>query len=121
MRTELGESPVAFKVDVIGSRAQITFFENAMQLPSASDEQPRWEADMYTLDVPNRPGLTASVESNYAAWMDVAKAQEEILSPKPLDERVSTLEVCALDAMELQSEMLYQLCLMEMGVNANDL
>ncbi len=90
MRTELGESPVAFKVDVIGSRAQITFFENAVQLPS--DEQPRWEADMYTLDVLNRPGLTASVESNYAAWMNMAKAQEEILPPRPLDERVDDVE-----------------------------
>ena len=75
---------------MIGSRAQITFFENAVQLPS--DEQPRWEADMYTLDVPNRPGLTASVESNYAAWMNMAKAQEEILPPRPLDERVDDVE-----------------------------
>ena len=92
MRTELGESPVAFKVDVIGSRAQITFFENAVQLPSAPDEQPRWEADMYTLDVPNRPGLTASVESNYAAWMDMAKAQEEILPPPTIEQRVDIVE-----------------------------
>ena len=92
MRTELGESPVAFKVDVIGSRAQITFFENAVQLPSAPDEQPRWEADMYTLDVPNRPGLTASVESNYAAWMNMAKAQEEILPPPTIEQRVDVVE-----------------------------
>lgn len=76
---------------------------------------------MYTLTVPNRPGLTASVESNYAAWMNMAKAQEDILPPRPLDERVSTLEVRALDAMELQSEMLYQICLIEMGVNENDI
>ena len=92
MRTELGESPVAFKVDVIGSRAQITFFENAVQLPSAPDEHPRWEADMYTLDVPNRPGLTASVESNYAAWMNMAKAQEEILPPPTIEQRVDVVE-----------------------------
>ena len=102
MRTELGESPVAFKVDVIGSWAQITFFENAVRLPSASDEQPRWEADMYTLDVPNRPGLTASVESNYAAWMNMAKVQEEILPPKPLDERVGDVE----DVVDLIVEVL---------------
>lgn len=77
---------------MIGSRAQITFFENAVQLPSAPDEQPRWEADMYTLDVPNRPGLTASVESNYAAWMDMAKAQEEILPPPTIEQRVDVVE-----------------------------
>lgn len=75
---------------MIGSRAQITFFENAVQLPS--DEQPRWEADMYTLDVPNRPGLTASVESNYAAWMNTAKAQEEILPPPTVEDRVGAVE-----------------------------
>ena len=75
---------------MIGSRAQITFFENAVQLPS--DEQPRWEADMYTLDVPNRPGLTASVESNYAAWMNMAKAQEEILPPQTVEDRVGAVE-----------------------------
>ena len=75
---------------MIGSRAQITFFENAVQLPS--DEQPRWEADMYTLDVPNRPGLTASVESNYAVWMDMAKAQEEILPPPTIEQRVDVVE-----------------------------
>ena len=75
---------------MIGSRAQITFFENAVQLPS--DEQPRWEADMYTLDVPNRPGLTASVESNYAVWMNMAKAQEEILPPPTIEQRVDVVE-----------------------------
>lgn len=75
---------------MIGSRAQIIFFENAVQLPS--DEQPRWEADMYTLDVPNRPGLTASVESNYAAWMNTAKAQEEILPPPTVEDRVGAVE-----------------------------
>lgn len=91
MRTELGESPVAFKIDQIGKRAQITFFENAIKLPPV-DDKPRWQADMYILDVPNRAGLTASVESNYAAWMNMAKAQEEILPPKPLDERVGDVE-----------------------------
>ena len=90
MRTELGESPVAFKVDLIGTRAQVTFFENAVQLPS--EEQPRWQADMYTLDVAARPGLTASIESNYQAWLDMAKAQEEVLPPKALDERVEDVE-----------------------------
>lgn len=85
---------------MIGSWAQITFFENAVQLPS--DGQPRWEADMYTLDVPNRPGMTASVESNYAAWMNMAKVQDEILPPKPLDERVGDVE----DVVDLIVEVL---------------
>ena len=38
-----------------------------------------------------------------------------------LIEKTDTLEESALDLAELQSEMLYQLCLMELGVNANDL
>lgn len=100
MKTELGESPVAFKVDLIGSRAQVTFFENAAQLPS--DEQPRWEADMYILDVPARPGLVASIEANYQAWLDVAKTQEGILPPKAIEERVGDVE----QAVNLIAEVL---------------
>jgi hypothetical protein len=91
MRTELGESPVAFKIDQIGKRAQITFFENAVKLPPV-DDKPRWQADMFTLDVPNRAGLTAAVELNYKTWLDLAKAQEDVQPPKALDERMNDVE-----------------------------
>ena len=46
---------------------------------------------------------------------------EELQSAPTLIEKTDTLEVSALDLAELQSEMLYQLCLLETGVNANDL
>lgn len=91
MKTELGESPVAFKLDLIGKRAQVTFFENAVE--SAEPEgAPRWQADMYTLNVPWRPGLQASVEANYQAWLNVAKAQEEVLPAPTIEQRVDEVE-----------------------------
>lgn len=90
MRTELGESPVAFRINRVGDMAHITFFENAAQLPS--EDAPRWQADIYTLVVPYRPGLTASIEANYQAWMDRAKAQEEAAPPPTIEERVGVVE-----------------------------
>ena len=51
-----------------------------------------------------------------------APVEDEMAEPTPtLIEKTDTLEESALDLAELQSEMLYQLCLMELGVNANDL
>jgi len=51
-----------------------------------------------------------------------APVEDEMAEPAPtLIEKTDTLEESALDLAELQSEMLYQLCLMELGVNENDL
>ena len=54
----------------------------------------------------------------------VEPVDDEMAEREPattLIEKTDTLEESALDLAELQSEMLYQLCLMELGVNANDL
>ena len=52
----------------------------------------------------------------------VEPVEDEMAEPTPtLIEKTDTLEESTLDLAELQSEMLYQLCLMEMGVNENDL
>lgn len=50
-----------------------------------------------------------------------APFDEPVEAAPTLIEKTDTLEESALDLAELQSEMLYQLCLMELGVNANDL
>lgn len=55
-----------------------------------------------------------------AAPVEPVEGEEQQSAPT-LVEKTSALEVLALDSAELQSEMLYQLCLMELGVNANDL
>jgi hypothetical protein len=55
-----------------------------------------------------------------AAPVEPVEGEEQQPAPT-LIEKTDTLEESALDLAELQSEMLYQLCLMEMGVNANDL
>ena len=49
------------------------------------------------------------------------KEQDEVQTLPSIEERITLVEEAALDLAELQSEMLYQLCLMEMGVNENDL
>ncbi len=55
-----------------------------------------------------------------AAPVEPVEGEEQQSAPT-LIEKTDTLEESALDLAELQSEMLYQLCLMEMGVNENDL
>ena len=55
-----------------------------------------------------------------AAPVEPVEGEEQQPAPT-LIEKTDTLEESALDLAELQSEMLYQLCLMEMGVNENDL
>ena len=55
-----------------------------------------------------------------AAPVEPVEGEDQQSAPT-LVEKTIALEVSALDLAELQSEMLYQLCLMEMGVNENDL
>ena len=51
----------------------------------------------------------------------VAEEEMAAVHIPTIEERVATVEEAALDLAELQSEMLYQLCLMEMGVTEDDL
>ena len=55
-----------------------------------------------------------------AAPVEPVEGEEQQPAPT-LIEKTDMLEESALDLAELQSEMLYQLCLMELGVNENDL
>ena len=120
MRVEIGEMPSKpFEVFRVGEFAVVKFWENAEKQESPESE--RWQADEYQLTVPWRSGLEVSIASNYQAWMALAIASEGVTPPPTIEERVATVEEAALDLAELQSEMLYQLCLMEMGVNENDL
>lgn len=120
MRVEIGEMPSKpFEVFRVGEFAVVKFWENAEK--QESPEMERWQADEYQLTVPWRSGLEDTIEANLPAWLEIAQDQAGITPPPTIEERVATVEESALDLAELQSEMLYQLCLMEMGVNANDL
>ncbi len=91
MRTELGYMPrLPFEIRPVGREAVISFYENVE--PVVREESQAWAVDEYRLTVLNRSGLEASIESNLKAWMDMAKAQEEIPPPKTVDERVTDVE-----------------------------
>lgn len=120
MITEFGNRPPKFAVHKIGDMAQINFYTDIIQLPDTENGE-RWQAQETSLPVPWRNGLEETVEANLPAWLAMAQEQAGITPPPTIEERVATVEESALDLAELQSEMLYQLCLMEMGVNANDL
>lgn len=120
MMTEFGNRPPEFAVHKIGDMAQVNFYTDISRLPDTENGE-QWQANELHLTVPWRQGLEQTVSNNYAAWLSKAQDQVGIVPPPTIEERVATVEEAALDLAELQSEMLYQLCLMEMGVNANDL
>ena len=120
MITEFGNRPPEFAVHRIGDTAQINFYTDIEQLPDTESGE-RWQANELRLTVPWRQGLEQTVSDNYAAWLIMAQEAAGIEPAPTIEERVATVEESTLDLAELQSEMLYQLCLMEMGVNANDL
>lgn len=101
MRTELGYMPQSpFEIRPVGREAVISFFENVE--PVVREESQAWAVDEYRLTVLNRSGLEESIENNLRAWLDMAKAQEEIPPPKTVDERVTDVE----DAVEIIAEVL---------------
>lgn len=122
MRTELGESPVAFKIEEMGDgKVQITFFENAVKIePQQTEEQSRWAVDEYRLVVANRKGLQDSIEANYTVWIEKAKDQEILDAKKILEEKPVAYSE-NLDLMEMVAEQQYYICLLEMGVTEDDL
>ena len=118
--TEFSNRPPEFAVHKIGDTAQVNFYTDAERLPDTENGE-RWQANELHLTVPWRQGLEQAVRDNYAAWLMMAQEAAGIEPALTIEERVATVEESTLDLAELQSEMLYQLCLMEMGVNENDL
>ena len=90
MKTQLGEKPAPFVISPIGDMAQVAFYENPVIVPVFDGEQ--WEADMYILQVRNRPNLATTIESNYQSWLDMAKAAEAATNPPTVEERVAEVE-----------------------------
>lgn len=91
MRTEIGEIPqLLFEIKTIGNEAQVIFWENAQEV--VREQGVNWAVDEYRLKVKNRKGLQESIEANYQAWLDKAKAQEGIAIVPTVEERVTTIE-----------------------------
>ncbi|MDD4280201.1 MAG: hypothetical protein PHX74_10765 [Candidatus Sumerlaeales bacterium] len=89
MKTQLGEQPKPFVISPIGDMAQVAFYENPV--PVFDGEQ--WEVDMYILQVRNRPNLAATIEANYDAWLEMAKASDAVTNPPTVEERVAEVEI----------------------------
>lgn len=101
MKTEISQVPEkGFEIKQVGTDAHVFFFENAQE--SVKEESASFECDMYRLVVPYRPGLEKTIEANLSIWMDAAKAQEGILPPKAIEERVGDVE----QAVNLIAEVL---------------
>jgi hypothetical protein len=91
MRTELGTKPSApFSVTAIGKMAHVRFWENAVEVKR--EEGSAWAVDEYSLAVRNRPNLETDISKNLAAWLEKAKAAEQVTPPKPIEERVGDVE-----------------------------
>lgn len=104
MRVEISEMPSQpFEIFKVGEEAVIRFFENPEKV--VKEETTNWAVDEYKLTVPYRKNLSATIESNLSAWLDAAKAQEGVIIPKTMEERVTTVEEVVTTLVEV---MLYE-------------
>ena len=82
MKVETSAMPQQpYEIIIKGDTAYINFYENAQEIPS--EEQPRWICD----------NLEASIQSNFDAWLNMAKSNEPFApEPPTLEKRVSDVE-----------------------------
>lgn len=92
MKVETSAMPQQpYEIIIKGDTAYINFYENAQEIPS--EEQPRWICDTYQLKTRNRSNLEASIQSNFDAWLNMAKSNEPFApEPPTLEKRVSDVE-----------------------------
>ena len=77
MKVETSTMPqTPYEIIIKGDTAYINFYENAQEIPS--EEQSRWICDTYQIKTRNRSNLEASIQSNYEAWLALAKTQERV-------------------------------------------
>lgn len=95
MKVETSTMPQQpYEIIIKGDVAYINFYENAQEIPS--EEQSRWICDTYQIKTCNRSNLEASIQSNYEAWLDMAKSNEVQVQPTET-ERLAALESAMLD------------------------
>jgi hypothetical protein len=72
----------------------VRFHENAAPFEETIDDQTTsgWEYDEYTLVISDSGRAEADVESNYAAWLELAKAQETDRQRPDVKDEVSALQ-----------------------------
>lgn len=83
MKTRSDRAPsAAFTLEPVPNKPEhsmVRFYENARIIEEENDGEKTmaWEYDEYTLVLPHSPGLTASIEANYTAYIERAKLEEE--------------------------------------------
>ena len=88
MRDESNIAPVApYEIESRDDgKVDIRFFENVEEI-----EEDRYAFDVYRITVQQTPNLIERVEDNIAAWLSLAKEQEEALKGKAYADRVAQL------------------------------
>ena len=64
--------------DLGGDICALTFYENITEMPAdpGVEDATKYQYDEYRLEVSNRDGLIANIESNQSAWLQAAKNAE---------------------------------------------
>lgn len=90
--------------------------ENAKPYTETRDGQTinGYEYDEYCLIAEDRAGLGDEVESNFAAYIAHAKAQEE--QDAPPEAKIERVRGEGVDTIAYVAEVDYRLCLMELGL-----
>ena len=93
MITQSNTQPTgAFIIEKINdNQCDILFFENVKEIEI--DERLNYEYNLYRLPAIYRDNLSASIESNYDAWLEAAKRHEiEFVEPLSIEQKVFNIQ-----------------------------
>lgn len=97
--TEMPEK--AFQILRDGKNCTVEFYDNVKSAPvtdgMTGKQIPSWDFEKYSLSMAYSPGLSAQIESDYAAWLQKAKSAEQTAeADKVRNYRDSLLNQCDL-------------------------
>ena len=95
MKAESTTRPVApFEIEINGEVATVIFYTNITKKEEVLEEgEPeKYTYDEYRLDITNRSNLSASIEQNYDAWLQIAIEKENEAEPETDKEKILRLE-----------------------------
>ena len=89
----------AFQILHDGKNCTVEFYDNVKSAPitdgMTGQQIPSWDFEKYSLSMAYSPGLSAQIESNYAAWLQKAKdAEAAAEAQKVRDYRDNLLDTC---------------------------
>lgn len=95
MKAESTIRPVApFEIEINGEVATVIFYTNITKKEEVLEEgEPeKYTYDEYRLDITNRSNLSAIIEQNYDAWLQIAIEKENEAEPETDKEKILRLE-----------------------------